>query len=182
MKYALFPGCVLEGAAAEAYTSLNKVCDKLGIEIEEIPNWTCCGASHAQGVNDFAALVINARNISIAENMGLPDGSDYIFLGEVLRVCSCAEFLAAQINGIRSRLQRAQKCLPAARRSQKLGKLPPCSRHNLCLPVRFAEDPSAPPENKNRRRPFPPAPATFLSADHVRCGNRTRKQALAFRS
>ena len=37
MKYALFPGCVLEGAAAEAYTSLNKVCDKLGIEIEEIP-------------------------------------------------------------------------------------------------------------------------------------------------
>ena len=71
MKYALFPGCVLEGAAAEAYTSLNKVCDKLGIEIEEIPNWTCCGASHAQGVNDFAALVIDARNISIAENMGL---------------------------------------------------------------------------------------------------------------
>ncbi|MBQ2136845.1 MAG: CoB--CoM heterodisulfide reductase iron-sulfur subunit B family protein, partial [Selenomonas sp.] len=71
MKYALFPGCVLEGAAAEAYTSLKKVCEKLNIEIEEIPNWTCCGASHAQGVNDLAALVINARNISIAEHMGL---------------------------------------------------------------------------------------------------------------
>ena len=36
MKYALFPGCVLDGAAAEAYTSLKKVCEKLGIEIEEI--------------------------------------------------------------------------------------------------------------------------------------------------
>jgi succinate dehydrogenase / fumarate reductase cytochrome b subunit len=71
MKYALFPGCVLDGAAAEAYTSLKKVCEKLNIEIEEIPNWTCCGASHAQGVNDLAALVINARNISIAEHMGL---------------------------------------------------------------------------------------------------------------
>ena len=34
MKYALFPGCVLEGAAAEAYTSLKKVCERLGIEIE----------------------------------------------------------------------------------------------------------------------------------------------------
>ena len=38
MKFALFPGCVLEGAAAEAYTSLKKVCGKLDIELEEIPN------------------------------------------------------------------------------------------------------------------------------------------------
>ncbi|MFC2611243.1 MAG: hypothetical protein ACFNYA_07080 [Capnocytophaga granulosa] len=29
MKYALFPGCVLDGAAAEAYTSLKKVCERL---------------------------------------------------------------------------------------------------------------------------------------------------------
>ena len=72
MKFAFFPGCVLKGAAAEAYTSMQKVCDALGIELEEIPNWTCCGASHAQGVNDLAALAVNARNISIAENMGLP--------------------------------------------------------------------------------------------------------------
>lgn len=71
MKFALFPGCVLEGAAAEAYTSLKKVCGKLDIELEEIPNWTCCGASHAQGVGDLAALAVNARNISIAEHMGL---------------------------------------------------------------------------------------------------------------
>ena len=34
MKYALFPGCVLEGAAAEAYTSLKKVCEKLNIKSE----------------------------------------------------------------------------------------------------------------------------------------------------
>lgn len=72
MKYAFFPGCVLKGAAAEAYTSMTKVCKKLGIELVEIENWTCCGASHAQGVNDLAALAVNARNISIAENMQLP--------------------------------------------------------------------------------------------------------------
>lgn len=72
MKFAFFPGCVLKGAAAEAYTSMQKVCEVLDIELEEIPNWTCCGASHAQGVNDLAALAVNARNISIAEHMGLP--------------------------------------------------------------------------------------------------------------
>ncbi len=72
MKYAFFPGCVLKGAAAEAYTSVSKVCEALGIELVEIENWTCCGASHAQGVNDLAALAVNARNISIAENQKLP--------------------------------------------------------------------------------------------------------------
>lgn len=72
MKYAFFPGCVLKGAAAEANTSMVRVCEKLGIELVEIENWTCCGASHAQGVNDLAALAVNARNISIAEHMGLP--------------------------------------------------------------------------------------------------------------
>ena len=72
MKFALFPGCVLKGAAAEAYTSLTKVCEKIGIELEELPNWTCCGASHAQAVDEFALLATNARNLSIAEHMGLP--------------------------------------------------------------------------------------------------------------
>lgn len=72
MKYAFFPGCVLKGAAAEAYASMMKVSEALGIELIEIPEWTCCGASHAQGVSELSMLVINARNISIAEHMGLP--------------------------------------------------------------------------------------------------------------
>lgn len=72
MKFALFPGCVLKGAAAEAYTSLGKVCKVIGIELEEIPDWTCCGASHAQAVDELTLLTINARNLSIAEHMGMP--------------------------------------------------------------------------------------------------------------
>lgn len=72
MKYAFFPGCVLKGAAKEAYMATTKVAEKLGIELVEIPNWTCCGASHAQGVDELALLAINARNIAIAEKMGLP--------------------------------------------------------------------------------------------------------------
>ena len=96
MKYALFPGCVLEGAAAEAYTSLKKVCEKLGIEVEDIPNWTCCGASHAQGVNDFAALAVNARNISIAENMGL----------DIMTVCNTCTL---QLRTAKARLDKDEK-------------------------------------------------------------------------
>jgi succinate dehydrogenase / fumarate reductase cytochrome b subunit len=72
MKYAFFPGCVLEGAAKENYLATTAVAKVLGIELLEIPGWTCCGASHVQDVDDLAATAINARNIALAERMDLP--------------------------------------------------------------------------------------------------------------
>ena len=72
MKYAFFPGCVLHAAAKEALSSTLAVAAKLGMELVEIPGWSCCGASHVQDVDPEAALVANARNLALAENMGLP--------------------------------------------------------------------------------------------------------------
>lgn len=72
MQYAFFPGCVLKGMAAEAYQAVTAVTNRLGIELIELPGWTCCGGSHAQDVDETAALAVNARNISLAENLGLP--------------------------------------------------------------------------------------------------------------
>jgi succinate dehydrogenase / fumarate reductase cytochrome b subunit len=72
MKYAFFPGCVLEAAAKEAYIATTKVARELGIELVEIPGWTCCGASHIQDVDELTATAINARNIALAETMELP--------------------------------------------------------------------------------------------------------------
>ena len=50
MKYAFFPGCVLESAAKEDYLATVAVAKKLGIELEELDGWTCCGASHVQDI------------------------------------------------------------------------------------------------------------------------------------
>lgn len=72
MRYAFFPGCVLEGAASEAYQATVRVCRALGIELVELPGWTCCGASHAQEVDEEAGLAVNARNLALAEKLGLP--------------------------------------------------------------------------------------------------------------
>ena len=72
MKYAFFPGCVLKGAASEAFLATTKVAQALGMELVEIPGWTCCGASHLQDVDELTALAVNARNLAIAESMGLP--------------------------------------------------------------------------------------------------------------
>ena len=71
MKYAFFPGCVLEAAAKEAHTATVRVAKELGIELVEIPGWTCCGASHVQDVDELTAAAINARNIALAEQMEL---------------------------------------------------------------------------------------------------------------
>ena len=54
-----------------------------------------------------------------AENMGLPDGSDDVFPGKVLRVRPRAEFLAAQIHGVRTCFHRAEKSLPASGRREE---------------------------------------------------------------
>lgn len=69
MRYAFFPGCTLESAAEELMISTKKVAAALGIELIELNGWTCCGASHIQDVDDFLATTINARNISLAEEL-----------------------------------------------------------------------------------------------------------------
>ncbi|WP_312470678.1 CoB--CoM heterodisulfide reductase iron-sulfur subunit B family protein [Neobacillus sp.] len=69
MRYAFFPGCTLESAAEELMISTKKVAAALGIELIELKGWTCCGASHIQDVDDFLATSINARNISLAEEL-----------------------------------------------------------------------------------------------------------------
>lgn len=78
MKYGFFPGCVLEGASKEDYMATMAVAKKLGIELVELPGWTCCGASHVQDIDPDLVTCTNARNIALAENMGL----------DVLTVCN----------------------------------------------------------------------------------------------
>jgi len=72
MKYAFFPGCTLEAAAKESMMATKKVAEALGIELVELDEWTCCGATHSQDVSEFTSLATNARNIALAERLGLP--------------------------------------------------------------------------------------------------------------
>ena len=47
------------------------VAKKLGIELVELVEASCCGASHLQDYDEFLSLVLNARNIAYAEKHGL---------------------------------------------------------------------------------------------------------------
>jgi heterodisulfide reductase subunit B len=73
MKYAYFPGCS-QGSTAEEYNrSLLAVAKRLEImELVEIPDWNCCGATPAAAiVHPTLPHSLAARNLSIAREMGM---------------------------------------------------------------------------------------------------------------
>jgi len=71
LKYALFTGCTAKQSTPEQLMSTYAVAKKLDIELVELTEASCCGASHLQDYDDFLSLVLNARNIAYAEKHGL---------------------------------------------------------------------------------------------------------------
>ncbi len=67
MKVGYFPGCSLLGTAREYDESLRMVSSALQIELEEIRDWNCCGATAAHSLNQFLALALPARILALAE-------------------------------------------------------------------------------------------------------------------
>lgn len=71
MKLAYYPGCSLHGTAKEYDLSTQAVCKELGIELEEVPDWNCCGATSAHSLDRELALTLPARNLKIIEGQNL---------------------------------------------------------------------------------------------------------------
>ena len=62
MKLAYYPGCVSQSTGKEMDASTRAVCAALGIELEEIADWNCCGATHVS--NELVATGLAARNMA----------------------------------------------------------------------------------------------------------------------
>ncbi|MCU0613088.1 MAG: CoB--CoM heterodisulfide reductase iron-sulfur subunit B family protein [Candidatus Eisenbacteria bacterium] len=73
MKMGFYPGCSLKGSSREFNESLCAVADKLGMELEEIPDWNCCGATAAHNLNHALALSLPARILAQAEKAGMEE-------------------------------------------------------------------------------------------------------------
>ncbi len=71
MKYAYFPGCSLESTGREFGESTELVGEALGVELVEIPDWNCCGATSAHSLDHKLSVALPGRNLGIAESMGL---------------------------------------------------------------------------------------------------------------
>jgi heterodisulfide reductase subunit B len=71
MKLGYFPGCAMHASGREYGESLKAVAAPLGIELAEIDDWSCCGASAAHMTNHLLSVGLAARNLSLAEAQGL---------------------------------------------------------------------------------------------------------------
>ena len=71
MKLSYYPGCSLEGVASDYARSIDTVFKNLGIDLIEIEDWSCCGATAAHSLSEMMAVALPARNLAAAEKSGL---------------------------------------------------------------------------------------------------------------
>ena len=70
MKIGFYHGCSLQGTAREYNESVKAIASAFDIDMHEIDDWNCCGASAAHAVNKNLSLALPARILALAEKQG----------------------------------------------------------------------------------------------------------------
>ncbi|MGD0755610.1 MAG: CoB--CoM heterodisulfide reductase iron-sulfur subunit B family protein [Bacteroidales bacterium] len=73
MTLGFYPGCSLKGSSREYAESVVTVAKAFDINLEEIKDWNCCGATAAHNMNKELSLALPARILSLAEKQGLTE-------------------------------------------------------------------------------------------------------------
>ena len=70
-QYAYYPGCSLESLSMSYHLSAIEAARALDVELKEIDDWNCCGATAYFHVDELLAYTLVARNLALAEKTGL---------------------------------------------------------------------------------------------------------------
>ena len=93
MKLSYYPGCSLEGTAVDYDQSVRELCAYLDVELVDIPDWNCCGASSAHMTDHEVGIRLPMRNLLQAA------GSDH----DILVPCAaCFQRLRAADKEVRA--------------------------------------------------------------------------------
>ncbi len=68
-----YPGCSGLGTSLEYDISTRAVCRALNVELQDIPDWSCCGSTPAHTVDHVLSTALAARNFAQAEEAGIAD-------------------------------------------------------------------------------------------------------------
>jgi len=99
VRYAYYPGCSLEKTQRGYDESVREVFKALGQELVEIEDWNCCGATVYMSVKETVSLAVSARNLALAETMGL----------DVLAPCSSCYTVLSKTNRILNQIPEMHK-------------------------------------------------------------------------
>jgi heterodisulfide reductase subunit B len=69
-SYVYFPGCSLSATGVAYDESLKALFRLLGLKLNELEDWNCCGATSYMCIDEPSAFLLSARNLSIAHQMG----------------------------------------------------------------------------------------------------------------
>jgi len=73
IKVGFYPGCSMKGGAQEYQESVTALAKVFDIELVEVPDWNCCGATAAHNLNKELSLSLPARIMALAEKEGITD-------------------------------------------------------------------------------------------------------------
>ena len=68
-----YPGCALRGSSNDYEASVRSCMKRLQIELKELDDWICCGATAAHNINKKLAVALPARNLALAERDGITE-------------------------------------------------------------------------------------------------------------
>lgn len=72
MKYTYYPGCSQHSNARGYEESIQAIAKPLDLELNELEDWNCCGATSYMNVNEVLAFSLTARNLALAAEKGDP--------------------------------------------------------------------------------------------------------------
>lgn len=73
MKIGFYPGCSLKGTSSEYAQSTLSLAKAFDIELVEIEDWNCCGATAAHNLNHDLSATLPARVLALAEKQGFTE-------------------------------------------------------------------------------------------------------------
>jgi heterodisulfide reductase subunit B2 len=105
MKVGYFPGCSLHATAREYEESLKAVAATLDIQLEEVKDWACCGATSGHATNHMLSVALPARTLMLAEQQRLdrvlaPCAACYSRLASARHAIAKDKETAAQVRSI----------------------------------------------------------------------------------
>ncbi len=88
MKISYYPGCTLRTKAKELDDTARLCAKALGVEMEEIENWQCCGGVYPMATDEIATKLSAVRALDAAKKNG----------GKLLTLCSACHNVIKRTN------------------------------------------------------------------------------------
>ena len=88
MTYSYYPGCTLKTKAKELDKWARRSAQALGVELEELENWQCCGGVYATARDEIATKLSAVRSLAAARDKG----------AELVTLCSACHNVLKQVN------------------------------------------------------------------------------------